>query len=193
MDEKIKKAIEILNQGGIVIYPTDTAFGIGCRIDKEDSIEKLFQIRRRPKTQATPVLVDSLEMADKYWTEIPENIKNILISKYWPGALTIILPCLIDKVPSLVRGSGDNIGLRMPNHKIALDLIKGIKVPLLGPSANFHGDKTPYSFKDLDKELIRLVDFIIPGECSVKQASTVIDCSVTPWEIVRDGAVKLEL
>ena len=64
--ENIKKAISVLNNGGIVIFPTDTAYGIGCRIDDENAVKKLFALRRRPETQATPVLVDSIEMAEKY-------------------------------------------------------------------------------------------------------------------------------
>lgn len=189
--EKVKKAIEILNQGGIVVYPTDTAFGIGCRVDKDESIRKLFRVRKRPESQATPVLVNSLEMAEKYWIEIPENVQKKLILQYWPGALTIILPCVKNTTSSLARGGGENIGLRMPNHKITLKIIEGIGVPLLGPSANFHGEKTPYSFEDLDPGFLRLVDFVVPGECYIKQASTVIDCSFIPWKIIRKGAVDL--
>ena len=105
----------------------------------------------------------------------------------------MILPCLIDKVPQLVRGGGKTIGVRMPNHPIALELIEKVGVPILGPSANFAGEETPYSFESLDPELIKLVDFILPGECSLKQASTVIDCAVGPWRVVREGAVKLTL
>ncbi len=191
INKKIKEAINVLNEGGIVIYPTDTAFGIGCRIDKEDSIKKLFQIRRRPETQAAPVLVNSLEMAEKYWITIPEDVQNKLLSKYWPGALTIILQCDRAKIPSLAMGGGGTIGLRMPNHATTLKLISGIGIPLLGPSANFHGGKTPYSFEELDQELVKLVDFVLPGECSVKQASTVMDCTTLPWNIIRQGAVNI--
>jgi L-threonylcarbamoyladenylate synthase len=187
--EKIDQAVAILQQGGIVIYPTDTAFGIGCRIDNEASIQKLFSIRKRPLTQATPVLVASKEMAQSYLEPIPEEADS-LIQKYWPGALTIILPCKTEKIPELVR-HGNTLGVRMPNHPTALSLIEKVGAPLLGPSANFHGEKTPYAFEDLDPELLKLVDFVVPGECSVKEASTVVDCSVRPWKIVRQGAVQL--
>ena len=89
--EEIEKAVEVLNSGGIIIFPTDTAFGIGCRIDKKESIEKLFTIRRRPVDKATPVLVSSIEMVKDYVHQIPDEVKSSLIDKYWPGALTIIL------------------------------------------------------------------------------------------------------
>lgn len=190
MKQNVQKAIEVLNNGGIVIFPTDTAFGIGCRIDNERSVQRLFEIRKRPSTQAMSALVSSVEMAEKY-VQISEKVKEQLMKQYWPGALTIILPCDLEKVPHLVRGGGSTLGVRMPNHADLLEIIKEVGVPILGPSANFHGEKTPYSFEDLDKDLIKLVDFVLPGECSMGNVSTVIDCSQKPWKILREGAVSL--
>lgn len=188
----IDKAVEILNNGGIVVFPTDTAFGIGCRIDKQSSIEKLFELRKREKTKAVPVLVSSTEMAKNYVQDIPFDIQS-LMDKYWPGALTIVLPAKLGEVPELVRGGGLTVGIRMPNHKIVLELIDKLGVPILGPSANFAGEKTPYKYEDLDPELIKKVDFVLKGETSQGNVSTVIDCSATPWKILREGAVKLNL
>lgn len=193
MNTNSEQAIKILKQGGVVIFPTDTAFGIGCRIDDELAIKRLFTIRKRPETQATPVLVSDVAMAKKYLLEIPHDVEEKLIQPYWPGALTIVLPCQTDKVPELVRGGGENLGVRMPDHEIALQIISGVGVPILGPSANFHGEKTPYRFEDLDPELVKLVDYVVPGECSVKEASTVIDCSVSPWKILREGAIQVQV
>ncbi len=189
--KKIEQAIEILKKGGLVIFPTDTAFGIGCRIDDEAAVKRLFAIRKRPVTQATPVLVDTVLMAQKYLTPISKEVVDKLVEPYWPGALTIVLPCKMEKVPSLVRGGGNTIGVRIPNHKSARALIQGVGVPILGPSANFHGEKTPYSFDDLDLKLVGQVDFVVDGICSVRQASTVIDCSKKPWTILRRGAVRI--
>ena len=191
MQDKVMEAVEIINKGGIVVFPTDTAFGIGCRIDDENAVRRLFTLRRRPETQATPVLVSSLEMAQEYLESIPEEVKKKLIDVYWPGALTIILQSRIEKVPSLVRGGMHTLGVRMPDHPTALELIKQVGVPILGPSANFHGEKTPYTVEELNKDLVELVDYIIPGECATKQASTVIDCSVDPWKILREGGVAI--
>jgi len=185
-----QKAIEILSKGGIVIYPTDTAFGIGCRIDDHSAVDRLFEIRRRPRTQATPVLVDSKETALAYFSS-PSQIVRRLMNEYWPGALTIVARAKLDLIYSPIRGGGDNIGLRMPDHPTALAIIAGVGVPILGPSANFHGSPTPYRFEDLDPELVKLVDMAIPGETSVGLASTVVDCSVDPYRILRQGAVTL--
>lgn len=189
--DKIDKAIEVLGQGGIVIFPTDTAFGIGCRIDREDAIEKLFKIRKRPAEKAVPVLVSSIEMAKDYLQELDEETKA-LMRKYWPGALTIVYNCKIEKVSSQVRGGGKTIGVRMPDNSLILNIIEKIRVPVLGSSANFSGEETPYNFKELNPDLIELADFVLEGETSGRrQASTVIDCSVRPWKILRQGTIKI--
>ncbi len=190
MEKQIQKAIDILKSGGIVIFPTDTAFGIGCRMDDEQAVRRLFKIRRRPKDQAFSALTDSIEMAKQYLMPVNSDVLN-LMKKYWPGALTIILPCRKEKVPDVVRGGKDTLGVRMPDNEIILSIIRGVGVPILGPSANFHGEKTPYRFEDLDPELIKLADYVVFGECAVKQASTVLDCTKTPWRIVREGIVSL--
>ena len=187
-NEKLPLAVEIIKNGGIIIFPTETAFGIGCRMDSKKAVARLFKIRKRPKFQATPVLVGSREMAQSYLQPIDEKAQA-LMRAYWPGALTLILPCRPEKVLPLVRGGGQTLGVRMPNHEIPLSIIYSINVPILGPSANFHGRPTPYEFTDLDPELIKLVDLVLPGECSLKKASTVLDCSVKPWKIIRQGAV----
>lgn len=193
MNEELQKGVQILNDGGIVIYPTDTAFGIGCRVDSEESIKRLFRIRKRPESQATPVLVDTVTMAEKYVHTIDSEVINTLIEPYWPGALTIVLSCRVDSVSSLVRGGTDTLGVRIPNHPIPRTLIREVGVGILGPSANFHGEKTPYNFSELDQNLVQLVDYVVPGECTIKQASTVVDCSQKPWKIIRQGAVSIDL
>lgn len=193
MELKIEKAVEILKQGGIVIFPTDTAFGIGCRMDNENSIKKLFSIRKRPLNQATPILFNSVEMMKNYLFDIPEEVKEELMDKYWPGALTIILPCKTEKVFNLIRGNTNNIGVRIPDNNNLISIIEMTGVGILGPSANFHGEATPYNFKDLDPKLIKLVDYVLEGSCRIKEQSTIIDCSVVPWNIIREGAVKLSL
>src|SRR5438067_101266 len=116
----VKRAIQILKDGGIVIFPTDTAFGIGCRIDDEDVVKRLFRIRKRSETKAVPVLVSSLHMAKAYLQPVPQDVIEKLMKRYWPGALTIVLKCRTDQVPSLARGGGETIGVRVPDHLTTL-------------------------------------------------------------------------
>ena len=192
MKKDIQKAIEILRDGGIVIFPTDTAFGIGCMIDDENAIKRLFKIRKRPRNKAVPVLASSVDMVRKYVRKIPQGV-GILMKKYWPGALTLILQCNEVKVPSLVRGGRKTLGVRIPDRKIIREIISKVGVPILGTSANFSGEKTPFKFEDLNPKLTVMVDYILKiNEKLGDNVSTVIDCTVTPWKIIREGAVKMK-
>lgn len=176
-----------INMGEIIIFPTDTAFGIGCRLDDLNSIENLFQLRKRSHTKAVPVLVSSIDMARQYG-EITHEAE-LLMKKFWPGGLTIVINANKSKVPALVRGGGDTVGLRMPNSKITLNMISQTGVPILGPSANFSGEKTPYKEEDLNPSLVKIVNKVIPGKTNEATHSTVLDVTSKPWKILREGAV----
>ncbi|HVZ58965.1 MAG TPA: L-threonylcarbamoyladenylate synthase [Patescibacteria group bacterium] len=191
MEDTIQHAVEILKSGGIIIYPTDTAFGIGCRIDDNKAVERLFKVRKRPFTQTPPVLFDSLEQVKHYVTSIPEDVEPLL-KKYWPGALTVILLAKAGRISPLVVGE-TGIGCRVPNHEIPLRIIKGLGVPIIGTSANFSGEPTPYHATDLNPQLTGLVDLVIQGETSIQKESTVIDCTQNPWKILRHGAIKIQI
>ncbi len=190
--DHIQKAVQILKDGGVVIFPTDTAFGIGCRIDNEESVERLFALRRRPEDKATPVLAASLEMLEPFTQPVSQDVIDKLIAPHWPGGLTIVLPCKSEKIPALVR-KGDTLGVRVPNHLTTLEIINGVGVPIIGSSANFPKHQTPYTFEALDPELVRLVDYVVPGETFTKEASTVISVVETPWKILRQGAVQVKV
>ncbi|KKS90397.1 MAG: Sua5/YciO/YrdC/YwlC family protein [Microgenomates group bacterium GW2011_GWC1_43_11] len=186
----VQQAITILKKGGIVIFPTDTAFGIGCRIDDTNAVDRLFEIRKRPRIQATPVLVSSIRQALPY-LDSPSDIVRHLMKTYWPGGLTIIAPCKKNTIYSPIRGGGDTVGIRMPDHSDILTVITAVGVPILGPSANLHKEKTPYSLEDLDPVLTRQVDYVLRGTCKEKTVSTVVDCTVDPYRIIRQGVVVL--
>jgi L-threonylcarbamoyladenylate synthase len=193
MNMNIQEAISVLRDGGIIIFPTDTAYGIGCRIDNESAVDRLFAIRKRPETKATPVLVSSREMVQNWVDEVPEQAEE-LMRKYWPGGLTIVLNSNTTRVVKLVKGGGNTLGVRMPDHSDLIQIIEGVGIPIIGSSANFAGEKTPFSFEEIDPQLIKSVDFVFPGETSgIKQSSTVVDCTTEPYKILREGAIKLSL
>ncbi len=193
MNSKIDRAVKILNKGGIIVFPTDTAFGIGCRIDSQKAIERLFQIRKRPTNMAAPVLVSSLQMAKKYWEADTQEVEEKLISRYWPGALTIVLAANKSLVPDLVRGGGETVGIRMPQYNQILEVIEKVGVPILAPSANIHGEQTPYSKNMLNKYIVQSVDLVLDGKCTLKNASTVVDCTQKPWKVLRYGALDIKI
>lgn len=186
MNDK-SKAIEVLKSGGIVIFPTDTAYGIGCRIDREESIRRLFEVKKRSQNKRMLVLVDSIEMAKIYLDSIrPEVLK--LMKKYWPGSLTIIYKCKKERVPEILRAGGNSLAVRLPDHEI-VDIIKKVGVPILAPSANISGEKTPFKLEDIPQEVATKVDFILTGKCKMNKVSTIIDCTTSPFKIIREGAV----
>lgn len=191
MHEQIEKAAEIIRDGGICLLPTDTVFGICCRIDKKESLERLFRIKKRDFSQAVPILVSSTEMVKEYANAFDEKIEK-LMEDYWPGGLTIVLPCHKDKVLPLVRGDGDTVGFRIPDMLSTFQIIEKIGVPIVGTSANFHGKPSVTKFSDLDHKLVQLVDFVLEEDSLGGKPSTVVDCSEKPWKILRQGAVELK-
>jgi len=187
----VHRAINIFNKGGVVIFPTDTVWGIGCRLDNEEAVKKNFKIRKRQEEKAVLALVDSIEMAEAYLQPIPNDVRTKLMRKYWPGGLTIILPCKTEKVPAVARAGGQTLGVRQTSHPLLLKILKKIKVPVIAPSANFAGEKTPLTISGIDPKLISMVDFVLPGQSLGHSPSTVIDCSVKPWKIVREGEIHI--
>lgn len=181
MESDIEQAVSIIKSGGIVIFPTDTVYGIGVRADHALAVAKLYAAKQTPKNQPFPILVSSLSQVEKLAQVTP--IAKKLIKKYWPGALTIILK---EKV------SGKKIGFRMPNHQITQALIAGADVPIIGTSANFHKMKTPTGVNELDPMIIKMANYLLRGDCTLRGESTVVDATVSPPRILRRGAIELE-
>ena len=186
---QIKQAIEVLKKGGIVIFPTETAYGIGCRMDNALAVKRLIKIRGREKEKPFLVLVDSFEMAKKYWQPLPLAVEK-LITKYWPAPLTIVYYCQQDLVPVAVRAGKDTLGIRLPDYEMTRRLVKAVGVPLLAPSANLAGETTPYRLNEINPRLLEAVDFVLKIPCGqYQQPSTIIDCTQKPFQILRQGAV----
>ncbi len=190
MDKQAWQAIRVFKNGGVVIFPTDTAFGIGCRIDAVESVKRVFDIKKRDYSKPLLALVDSMQMAKKY-ISIPKNVQLNLLNLYWPGGLTVFLKCDVEKVPSIVRSGTDSLAVRLPDHNDIRNIIKEVGFPILATSANFSGEPTPYSISEVNKKLLTKVDFVLNGECTFRKQSTIIDCTVKPWKVVRQGIVKI--
>ena len=180
--KELLKAAQIINSGGVVIFPTDTVYGIGAKFNDSEAVERIYKIKGTQKTQPFPVLVSGVSQAQKIVT-MNETAKR-LAKKYWPGALTII--------GKAKDGSG-KVGVRQPDHIAPLTIIKESGTPIIGTSANFHGQKAPSNMGDLDLQLAKLADFVVLGECKNEGESTVVDTTVDPPKILRLGAVKLDL
>jgi L-threonylcarbamoyladenylate synthase len=176
--KEIEKAAKILKKGGVVIFPTDTVYGIGCRFDNPAAVERIRNIKG--SRQNFPVLISNLKQAHQLAKINTAALE--LAQKYWPGGLTIIL--------KKQSGSG-KIGIRIPNHKIAISLIDKLGFPIVGTSANFHSQTPPTSVEELDPRIISLVDFVVNGKCKEKTESTVVDATTMPVKSLRSGAIKI--
>ena len=187
-----QKAVNIIKNGGIIIFPTDTAYGIGCRIDKEDAVDRIFKIKERSKKNPLLVLVDSIKMAEEY-VEIPSEVRHKLLDVYWPGGLSVFFKTKKNKVLGIVTANKPVLAIRLPRHKVLQEVIHTVGVPIVATSANKSGEATPYAVDSIDADTKRQVDMVLDGECTYKKESTIIDATINPWKIVREGAVKVKL
>lgn len=187
----IKKAAAIILAGGVVVYPTDTAYGLAADALNEHSIGKLFIIKQRVQ-KPLPVIVDSETMLKKL-AEVTSEEKK-LIKKYWPGPLTIIFKKHKDVAPFLTLGL-PTIGVRIPDNKIALDLVKACNTPLTSTSANITGQGNCYSvdcvmkmFQATENQPDLIMD---AGELEEVPVSTVAQVVLKKINVLRQGPIKI--
>ena len=187
----IKEAAECIKKDGIVAFPTETVYGLGANALKADCVKKIFEAKGRPQDNPLIIHVASKEI-DKYVKNVPEVAKK-LMDKFWPGPLTLILEKK-DIVPMQTSANLNTIGIRMPNNKVALELIKESGVPIAAPSANISGRPSPTTIDVCVEDLKGKVDYIIGGEkCDVGLESTIVDCTVEPPLVLRPGGITLEM
>lgn len=184
---------EALKKGELVIYPTDTVYGVGGVITLKESIENIYKVKERSFTSPLIALVSDISKVDEIAYISPENRELVekLIKAFWPGGLTIILKKK-EWVPDIMTANGDTVGVRMPNLKLALDIIESAGGILPTTSANISGEKTPRAYCELSEEFKKRVDILVDGGKSpVGLESTIIDMSNKP-KIVRLGAISLD-
>ena len=138
----ISKAVEILKNGGIVVFPTETVYGIGANALDENSIKKLYKAKNRPINKKTSILVGSVKMLEKYTKNISQ-IERKLIDNFFPGPLTLILH-KDDAIPNIVTNNENIVGFRMPDNETALEIINELDIPLATSSANKSGEQSRY-------------------------------------------------
>lgn len=186
--EIIEKAFKVFKEGGLVIFPTDTVWGIGCDLNSPLAIKRLYEIKKRPKDKPTAVLVASLLQAERI-AEIPEKARP-LINRFWPGALTLILPAKKD-LPEMILGETKSVGLRWPDFPLLTPIIAKLEKGLVAASANFAGKAAPLRKQLLDQRLIDQADLVLSGEAGGQPPSTVLNLTVQPFKILREGALKI--
>ncbi len=190
-DAVLNRAAVIIKSGGTVAFPTETVYGLGADGLNPDAVLKIFEAKERPPGNPLSLLVHSREDVEKVAKNVPEKAFR-LMDVFWPGPLTIILEKK-DIVPEITSGNLQSIGVRMPDHKIPLELIKRAGTPLAAPSANLSGKPSPSLAAHVVSDLTGRIDAILDGgKAAIGLESTVIDMTVEPPVILRPGAVSSE-
>jgi L-threonylcarbamoyladenylate synthase len=183
---KILEIGEMIKKGGVIVYPTDTVYGIGGNPFLEDVVIRIKNIKQREE-KAMPLLISNLEKAKElaYFNDFALKIANT----FWPGPLTIVLKAKV-KFSHYLTGGRDSIGLRIPNHELALKIIEASGGVLIGTSANISGKPPAISIEDLDERIKSSVDLVIDGgKCYLGKPSTVIEIINSKIKIIRVGAI----
>jgi L-threonylcarbamoyladenylate synthase len=158
MDNEIKKAIEILNQGGIILYPTDTIWGIGCDATNSEAVQRIYKIKQREDSKSMLVLLDSESRLQQYIKEVPEIAWQLIEVSDKP--ITIIYPGAKNLAENLIADD-DSIGIRITADEFCQKLLSRFKKPLVSTSANISGKKSPSIFAEIEEEIIHSVDYVV--------------------------------
>ncbi|MBP5093496.1 MAG: threonylcarbamoyl-AMP synthase [Abditibacteriota bacterium] len=188
----IAAAADVLRWGGLVVFPTETVYGIACDARNTAAVERVFEIKRRERGKALPVQVASPTLLYTVARDIsPEALS--LAEKYMPGPVTLVLRKHPD-IPDTVTGGLDTVGVRVPDHPAALELLESFGGPIVATSANLSGEAPAANAVDAMKALGTKVDFCLDGgECPGGVPSTVVDMTKTPFVVLRQGELRIEL
>jgi len=179
---KIAFAAKVIREGGLVIFPTETVYGIAANLLDVKAMERLCRVKARPEGKPFTVHISDLKMIRDMGGVITGTAEK-LMAEFWPGPLTIILK----------SRNGEKVGFRMPADKTALELIRASGVPVVAPSANLSGQSAPATAEEAMADLEGKIDIVIDGgRTKVGLESTVVDLTVDPFKVLRAGAIKEE-
>ena len=186
--EGIEKASQIINQGGIVVFPTDTVYGIGCDPYNKDSVRKIYEIKSRKISKPFPVLVYSKDIAERiaFFDEFTKKI----VERFWPGPLTVILKLTDENLKESLNIT-DKIAIRVPNHKCTLELLKKCNF-LVGTSANISGHSSFTNPDECFNNFRKYDVFVDGGIITSKSESTIIEIENEEIRIIREGSLSHE-
>lgn len=160
MEEEIEQIVNILNNSGVIIYPTDTIWGLGCKATDSKAILKLKEIKERQEGKSLILLMSDLSMLKRYVTNLPQQALTLMSKTTTP--LTIIYP-KAKELPITLLSQDQSIGVRIPSFDFCTQLIKKLDAPLVSTSANISGENSPTSFADISEKLKQRVDYIVPS------------------------------
>lgn len=185
--DEIRNAGASIKNGGLVVFPTETVYGLGANALDENAVRNIFAAKGRPSDNPLIIHVSDFNISE-FVTEIPEDAKR-LMERFWPGPLTLIFN-KSDLVPMTTSGGLNTVGVRMPANRVAKELIDAAGVPIAAPSANISGRPSPTDVERCIEDLFGKVDYILgAGKCNVGLESTIVDCTSNPFCILRPGGI----
>lgn len=187
----IEEATHVLRNGGLIGYPTETVYGLGTDAYNEEALERLFRIKGRETNKPVSILIRNVEMLEEVTSRIPPLAMN-LIQGHWPGALTIIFQAS-KRCPAILTGKSGKVGVRISPNRIAQELLEALKKPLTSTSANFSDMPSLSDPHEVYRVFRGRIDLILDGgKTQGEGESTVIDVTVSPPRVLREGIVKLQ-
>ena len=181
----IDKIITVLNDGGVIVMPTDTVYGIICDATNKDAVKKVFNLKKRNFSKPLIVLVSDVEMLNKCSSNI-NSLEKKIINKYLPGKLTLILK-KSTLIPDIVTANMDSVGIRIPDDKNLIDLIKKFGKPIVATSANISAHKVITTINLLENHIKENVDYIVDCGYINNDTSTIVKVNDNRIEILREG------
>ncbi|MDB5031455.1 L-threonylcarbamoyladenylate synthase [Mucilaginibacter sp.] len=175
--DEVAKAFKVVQDGGIILYPTDTIWGIGCDAANTEAVQKIYRLKQRDEAKSMIILLDTDNKLASYVLEVPELAYSLI--EYAENPLTLIIPGARNISPALIAGDG-SIGIRVSNHPFCQGLIQRLRKPLVSTSANISGKPSPQYFSQIDQEIIDGVDYVVDVDqhsMEIKNPSTIMKLS----------------
>jgi len=172
--DEINKALEVLKSGGVILYPTDTIWGLGCDASNPEAVDKILKIKNRPAEKSLIVLLDVDSKLQSYVTEIPDVAYDLI--EYAENPLTVIFSGAKNLAPNVINADG-SVGIRVVKHDFCTPLIQRFRKPIVSTSANLSGQPSPKLFDDISPEILETVDYVVDFEQenrNNKKPSTII-------------------
>ena len=191
LQKQVEQGISILKEGGIVAFPTDTVYGLGAAVSLPRAVERVYQVKGRPRNTPLPLLLADKSQLGEVAEPVPP-IARLLAEKFLPGGLTMVL-FKSKSVPDIVTGGGKTVALRIPAHPVPLALARGVGTPIIGTSANLSGQPSALTAEEVYAQLNNKVDLIIDGgRCPGGRESTIVDLTGETPLVLREGAISRE-
>ncbi len=188
VERQLKQSVSILKNGGIIVYPTDTVYGLGADAFNEAAVNRIYKIKQRPLDQPLSVLIAEMSDLNQLTDDFPD-MARILADKYWPGGLTLVVS-KSSLIPDWITAGRDTVAVRIPDHPITLELLRAFGKPLIGTSANLSGSPSVISADEVKEQLGNAADFIFDGGvCPGGFESTIIDVTGNMPIVLREGAI----